>query len=117
MKKQNLTDGKHWIVTLDMPGGGFESYYVIWDTNPLEDSKFMLDYMTTWEDDYISNYRDYEEDIPDPDDFDSEEEYNQAYADWESNFISGITEEAELITQDIVNDYGEDYFNKQFWYD
>ena len=74
MKKQNLTDGKHWIVTLDMPGGGFESYYVIWDTNPLEDSKFMLDYMTTWEDDYISNYRDYEEDIPDPDDFDSLEE-------------------------------------------
>lgn len=84
MKKQNLTDGKHWIVTLDMPGGGFESYYVIWDTNPLEDSKFMLDYMTTWENDYVSNYGDYEK--------------------------------AELITQDIVDDYGEDYFNKQSWY-
>ena len=24
---------------------------------------------------------------------------------------------AELITQDIVNDDGEDYFNKQSWYD
>ena len=24
---------------------------------------------------------------------------------------------AELITQDIVDDYDEDYFNKQFWYD
>lgn len=117
MKKQNLTDGKHWIVTLDMPGGGLESYYVIWDTNPLEDSKFMLDYMTTWEDDYVYNYGDYDGDIPYPDDFDSEEEYNQAYADWESNFISEITEEAQLITQDIVDDYGEEYFNKQSWYD
>lgn len=24
---------------------------------------------------------------------------------------------AELITQDIVDDYGEEYFNKQSWYD
>lgn len=111
MTNNKYSDGTYWLVTLDMVGGGLEEYLVRCKEDPLHNDEFLNDVLPGWEDDYMNNYAEYEEDYPYEENFDSEEEYENACAEFEDRFKGEISESSELITQEINEDYTDKYLD------
>lgn len=108
----NYTDGKHWLLELSYTNA--KNYYIVLaDHNPLEDDDFTQNILPDLESEFVSDYDYLDNGKPDINDFEDEDDYAAAYDEWWNEYVSNISEDAVLITEDNIDNYGEEWLNGQ----
>lgn len=108
MTKEKITNGKYWLVIAKYPFPGFETYTLIKsDKNPEYYYKFNKKIVPEIIEDCFDqyNYIDY----PDEESYDNISDYQEALDWWESN-REDISVIVELITEDLIEKLGKDYY-------
>lgn len=108
MTKEELINGKYWLVTTEYPYQGCYTYDIIKsNSNPEEHSYFnefiVPDLCEACFEEY--GYIDY----PDEESYDNISDYQEALDWWESN-REDISVIVELITEDLIEKLGKDYY-------
>lgn len=107
MTKEKILDGRHWLVIAKYPcAQTAEEYEIVEsDIDPLEYNDDLYEEMAE------SCFQSYSYlDRFDEDEYDSEEEYNEAYDEFYEDIKSQIDVFAKLITPELLEEYGEKWY-------
>lgn len=108
MTKEELTNGKYWLATTSYPYSGCNNYDIIKsDKDPYEVNYFnefvVPELCEACFEDY--GYVDY----PDEESYDNISDYQEAL-DWWENGREDIEVGTELITKELIEKFGKDYY-------
>lgn len=106
MTKEELTNGTYWLAVADYPSlvQPTETEYIINSSvNPYKLEETHPEILEEIVQDCFDNYSYL--DSPDEEDYDSEEEYLDAYDCWEDETFDGIIVTYELIDKELLEEY------------
>lgn len=107
MTKEELINGNYWLITTDYPYQGCYTYDIIKsNSNPEEHSYLMNLLFQIYAKLALKNM---DIDYPDEESYDNISDYQEALDWWENN-REDISVSVELITEDLIEKLGKDYY-------